>query len=733
MIGTTQLINAFGGPASTTDNVDYPVTNLACYKLDNTSKSETSSAHYLFIGDAGNSSSSGRLNSVDAEFTYTRPTGYSEWGGSWDPSNKAGSATQTFEESNKKWTKSGTYYNAVWSTNKYHSGKYYAEIEFLGVELIYGISMLTTATGYSTSLQNSSVYYGSWATHSWKYSTTNTAEGAILSTNDVIGLAADFDNQILQVYRNNVLLDTVSIAAPNGTDTNVEYRAGKFGQAAVFNGSNSKITISGSPFNITTYSLSFWINAATYNQSTTSIINIGLDNTGGAWSGLAFGVNANKVFYYGGDVTGVGGTGFFTQTGTTSITNGAWVHIAIIVNGTAVTGYVNGTQDSGLSRTLGANITYRGGSINTIGVRSGAFGSYGYWNGSVDQFRVFSSALSASQVTQLYNEIPETDTSNFKAVLYTGNDGGSNNTSQLINNVGFRPDLVWIKNREHTYNHILMDSVRGDDLILHSNTNDVSSSAYGGSLAIEDTGFTTGKGDETNKGLANYNKFVAWCWKGGGNAVTDNSGAVSAEVSANTGLGFSIVKYNDSGTGGQTVAHGLNSPPEIMITKTTDTATDWFVYTTLIDGGMDYLKLNTLAAAASSSLTVPTSDFIYSRGQSSTSIINYLFHSVTGVSKMGTYTGATGNKTVTIGFRPSFVIIKNTSTASAGNWNMMDSRRDTSNPIELNLWADTNGTEATASQSNVYDVDFDATGFTIKNNYIPFNQNGEEYIYMAFK
>ena len=63
----------------------------------------------------------------------------------------------------------------------------------------------------------------------------------------------------------------------------------------------------------------------------------------------------------------------------------------------------------------------------------------------------------------------------------------------------------------------------------------------------------------------------------------------------------------------------------------------------------------------------------------------------------------------------------------------MDSRRDPINPVELNLWADTSNTEATASQSNVYDVDFDNTGFTVKNNYTPFNQNGQTYLYMAFK
>jgi len=729
MIGTTQLINAFGGPASTTDDVDYPVTNSVCYKFDNFAKSETATTHYLFIGDAGNQSSSGRINSVDADFTYTRPTGYSEWGGSWDTSNKTGSATQTFEESDKKWTKSGTYYNAVWSTNKYHSGKYYAEIEFLGAELIYGISRLTSATGAGTTLQNDSVYYGSWATHSWKYSTTNTAEGAVLSTNDVIGLAADFDNQLLQVYRNNVLLDTVSIASPNGTETDIEYRAGQFGQAAVFNGSTSFIDTNYTLTTDTTFSFSWWMNA----DSPTTNHYIFNDGNGTGHDGT-FAIYHNTSGQLGMWI-GANGSGY--AYGTLTITgglSGSWMHFVVSIDGSTATVYKNGS----LAGTISVTSHSTAGILTLIIGRLGHYSGY-HFKGKIDQLRILPSALTSSQVTQLYNEIPETDTSNFKAVLYKGNDGGSNNTSQLINNVGFRPDLVWIKNREHTYNHILMDSVRGNDLILHANTTDVSASAYGGTLAIEALGFTTGKGDETNKGLANYNKFVAYCWKGGGTAVSNTQGTnITSSVSANTAAGFSIVEYTGTNNASNSVGHGLTSPPEIIVQKRTNGASsDWYVITDAIDGSVDYLRLNTIAAKADmsgtySNFTLGSSTFSDWWGSGHT-IINYCWHSVAGYSSIGAYQGVTGNKVITTGFRPSFVIIKNTSTASAGNWNMMDSRRDTSNPIELNLWADTSDTEATASQSNVYDVDFDNTGFTLKNNYTPFNQNGETYLYMAFK
>ena len=210
---------------------------------------------------------------------------------------------------------------------------------------------------------------------------------------------------------------------------------GYINKGARFNGSDSKITISGSPFNLTTYSLSFWIYADDYNQSAASIVNIGLDNTGGTWGGLAFGVNTNKVFYYGGD------SGFFTQTGTTNITNANWVHVAMVVNGTSITGYVNGTQDSGLSKTLGSNIAYRGGSINTIGVRQGAFGSYGWWNGNVDELRVYNDALTATEIGYIANNttasIPTANLIAFYSFEGNANDSTSNNNNGTASNVRY--------------------------------------------------------------------------------------------------------------------------------------------------------------------------------------------------------------------------------------------------------------------------------------------------------
>ena len=99
-----------------------------------------------------------------------------------------------------------------------------------------------------------------------------------------------------------------------------------------------------------------------------------------------------------------------------------------------------------------------------------------------------------------------------KATTYTG-DG---NTSGRSINIGFRPDLIWLKSRG-SGNHGLYDSVRGPDKRLQADGN-----------AAEDTvvfpgasnfGFDFGSETYYNGTSTNY---VAWTWKAGGSKGTFN-------------------------------------------------------------------------------------------------------------------------------------------------------------------------------------------------------------------
>ena len=204
---------------------------MALYDFREGAKNVGAKKHYLHVGDAGGQNTSVRINSVDSEFTYARPSGYAEWGGSFDPNNTAtdyvgSSSGFVFSESNKKWDKpTSNYFHSVWSTNGYSSGKYYVEFEFLNKNLIFGLSTLETADTVhnGASFYDNAISYYDYTAQKRIYSSTAVSGGAILATNDVIGFAVDFDNKTLKYYINNTLVETETLAGYDGTSTNVDY------------------------------------------------------------------------------------------------------------------------------------------------------------------------------------------------------------------------------------------------------------------------------------------------------------------------------------------------------------------------------------------------------------------------------------------------------------------------------------------------------------------------------
>ena len=110
-------------------------------------------------------------------------------------------------------------------------------------------------------------------------------------------------------------------------------------------------------------------------------------------------------------------------------------------------------------------------------------------------------------------------------------------------------------------------------------------------------------------------------------------------------------------------------------------------------------------------------------------MIAYCFHSVTGYSKFGSYTG-TGSTglTVSTGFPVAFVMIKRTDGNS--EWAMYDNTRSpTTTGVSGQLRANASDDEETNS---VVDVDLTSTGFTIQTTDNAQNANGCTYAYMAF-
>jgi len=428
--------------------------------------------------------------------------------------------------------------------------------------------------------------------------------------------------------------------------------------------------------------------------------------------------------------------GQFTSTG---ITADEWQHIAIVFTATTAKLYRNGSQVS--STLTGSAATYP--ADFTEFYIGGNFSSYDL-NGRVGDFRIHSSALSDSQVLQNFNA-----SKGSYGLAYNG-------TPTNVNFLGmaFQPDFVWIKSRDATPAHKLFDSVRGISKFLSANAIDqeYTFSPYG-VTSFDSNGFTIA--DITNGGYAvngapgqTYTganaDYVAWCWKAGGAASTISSGDISANVSANTDIGFSIVKYTGNGnTTYDSVPHGLNSTPELIINKGIDSLTqgtnNWVVSLPLLGAGK-YAFLNTTGEVLTSSNyfgTLPDSTYFYVGGaaqvgnENAKNFISYCFHSVSGASKVGTYVGGGAtNVTVTLDFAPRFVMIKRTQNTGY-DWLMYDNvRQSGTRPYDnsTTLYANTSLTE---DSDTARKIQFTDTGFVANNNWSGTNASGITYLYIA--
>jgi hypothetical protein len=333
-------------------------------------------------------------------------------------------------------------------------------------------------------------------------------------------------------------------------------------------------------------------------------------------------------------------------------------------------------------------------------------------------------------------------TDHFNTVLYTGN----SNVTQTISGVGFQPDLTWIKNRDNVEYHHLADVVRGANKFIHSNATDVErtgskSNGYN-TMAFTADGFSltnpTAQDSELNFGSRTY---ASWNWKAGGTAVSNTDGSITSSVSANTTSGFSIVSYTGTGAVGD-IGHGLGSTPKMIIKKRRNGADAWNVWHESLGDGSKALYLNTTNATdtnANYASNVPTSSLFYvgtdsQINASGGTYIAYCFAEVKGFSKFGSYTGngSADGTFVYTGFKPAFVLVKNTQEAAA-EWRIIDNKRSDAGGFNLiDKTLDSNNSDAELDAGSTWIVDFLSNGFKWRINTATVNAVGENHIYMAF-
>jgi hypothetical protein len=199
---------------------------------------------------------------------------------------------------------------------------------------------------------------------------------------------------------------------------------------------------------------------------------------------------------------------------------------------------------------------------------------------------------------------------------------------------------------------------------------------------------------------------------------------------------FDVVCYTGTGSA-TTQAHNLGAVPELMIVKTRSNAEDWAVYSATT-GNTKKLVLNSSGSASGSSPdwwgnTTPTSSVFtvgsaYETNRSGYTYVAYLFATVAGVSKVGSYTGTGTTQQVNCGFTGGarFVLIKRAD--SSGDWYVWDSARGIVAGDDPYLLLNSTAAEVT----NTDYVDTFAAGFEISSTApAAINANGGTFIFLA--
>ena len=533
----------------------------------------------------------------------------------------------------------------------------------------------------------------------------------------------------------------------DGTATNVDFNVqGKYGFAGKFNGTSSiiKDVLSGFTYDNKVMTFSAWIKSSKTTQGNNVIIGQGISNSDGGW-GIATGYAAAQKLSF-----SIAKPGVQSVIGSVTMNTGNWQHIVVIVDfadigsgGTsAVKMYVDGVEDTGLTGNLTQNFDES--SFNTAigGTFTGSDARF--FDGDIDQVRIFNKAISASEVTKLYNEIQCANTITtpedyFNTKLYTG-DGGT----QPITGVGFAPGMTWIKARSVGYSHSLQDTLRGPgtstSLYTDLNSSQGTYGMYGQISAFGTDGFTVASGGHGSYPVAQVNQngvtYASWNWKAPSSNTTNNDGTIQSTVRASQESGFSIVKYTGNATVGATVGHGLGTKPEFILIKNLDANVNWIAYDT-INNVIGYLDITDSLTdgrrAWAVNNTDPTSTLVTLGNNQSTNaasdFIMYCFHSVDGYQRIGSYigNGSANGPFVYTGFEPAWVMIKNVS--DTGSWIIHDNKRSTENPRSNHLRADLPAVEDPGSNEyvNFYNNGFQLIGTGQNINH----SHGDTYLYLA--
>ena len=335
---------------------------------------------------------------------------------------------------------------------------------------------------------------------------------------------------------------------------------------------------------------------------------------------------------------------------------------------------------------------------------------------SLQRFKITSTGFTfvpgAPTTTYIYiairrpNKPPISGTQVYKGIAWTGTGAAA-----TVTGVGFAPDIMISVSRVGVWGAFINDRLRGPSQQLAPY---ITNAEWTAATAV--TGFTM---DGATLGAdASVNSTV-------------NSATYIHHFFKRAPGFMDVVCYSASTATPLLITHNLGVKPQFVIEKKRSAGQDWFAWHTLsttINQG--YLNA-TNSFGGNGGLTNNTTSTVFSSitsGESGT-YVAYLFATLAGISKVGSYTGNGSSQTIDCGFTSGarFILIKCTS--AVGDWYIWDTARGiTASANDPHLSLNTTAAEVTTDNS----IDPANSGFiAIQNATTNINVTSATYIFLA--
>jgi hypothetical protein len=306
-------------------------------------------------------------------------------------------------------------------------------------------------------------------------------------------------------------------------------------------------------------------------------------------------------------------------------------------------------------------------------------------------------------------KVPTDGTKVFQPVARTGT--GSNAS---ITGVSFPPDsiITKIRNLNGTFN-MWVDKLRGSPQYLRSEVTNAEVTDNLGVTSFNMDGVSLGTSGNWN-GLQDY---ANWFFRRA------------------PGF-FDEVCYTGTGAN-KTEAHSLQKAPELWLVKSRSATTEWVFGSSLLGANEKIVMPSPNGRVTDTTVwnnTYPTAS-VLSLGTSSTTnasgatFVAYLWATVSGVSKVGTYTGNGASQTIDCGFAGGarFVMILRATASTAQDIYVWDTARGIVAGNDPRLSLNTTAAEVTTLDT----IDTASSGFVVNTDASNVNVNGAVYLYLS--